>query len=112
MTSSLNPMGSALDALRSMAAQATGGTSDTASGASATAAAGGFADALRGSLERISAAQVKANGEWQAFELGSPNVSLSNAMVDMQKAGIGFQFGMQVRSKLVTAYNEIMQMQV
>jgi len=39
-------------------------------------------------------------------------VSLNDVMVDMQKANIGFQFGLQVRNKLVTAYNEIMQMSV
>ena len=33
-------------------------------------------------------------------------------MVDGQKANIGFQFGLQVRNKLVTAYNEIAQMSV
>jgi flagellar hook-basal body complex protein FliE len=33
-------------------------------------------------------------------------------MVDGQKANIGFQFSLQVRNKLVAAYNDIMQMQV
>jgi flagellar hook-basal body complex protein FliE len=112
MTSSLNPMASALDALQSMATQAAGGASGAAQPSSAIAGAGGFADVLRGSLERISGAQTKAVGESQAFELGAPNVSLNDVMVDMQKANVGFQFGLQVRNKLVTAYNEIMQMQV
>lgn len=112
MTSSLNPMTLALDALQSMAAQAAGRATDAAPASSTGAGTGGFADALRGSLERISAAQTKAVGESQAFELGAPNVSLNDVMVDMQKANVGFQFGLQVRNKLVSAYNEIMQMQV
>jgi flagellar hook-basal body complex protein FliE len=33
-------------------------------------------------------------------------------MVDMQKANVGFQFGLQVRNKLVAAYNDIAQMSV
>jgi flagellar hook-basal body complex protein FliE len=32
-------------------------------------------------------------------------------MVDMQKANIGFQTGIQVRNKMVQAYQEIMNMQ-
>jgi flagellar hook-basal body complex protein FliE len=33
-------------------------------------------------------------------------------MVDMQKANVGLQFGLQVRNKLVSAYNDIMQISV
>ena len=33
-------------------------------------------------------------------------------MVAMQKASIGFQAALQVRNKLVSAYSEIMNMQV
>jgi flagellar hook-basal body complex protein FliE len=32
--------------------------------------------------------------------------------VDMQKANVGLQFGLQVRNKLVSAYNDIMQISV
>ena len=53
--------------------------------------------------------QATAVGESKAFELGASNVSLNDVMVDMQKANLGFQFGLQVRNKLVSAYNEIMQ---
>lgn len=44
--------------------------------------------------------------------IADARVSLNDVMVDMQKANIGFQFGLQVRNKLVSAYNEIMQMSV
>jgi flagellar hook-basal body complex protein FliE len=33
-------------------------------------------------------------------------------MVDMQKANVGLQFGLQVRNKLVSAYNDIMNISV
>ena len=56
--------------------------------------------------------QVAADNEAKAFEVGAANVSLNDVMIDGQKAGIGFQFALQVRNKLVTAYNDIMQMQV
>jgi flagellar hook-basal body complex protein FliE len=79
---------------------------------SGAATAGGFASALKASLDKISGDQTKAVGESQAFELGASNVSLNDVMVDMQKANVGFQFGLQVRNKLVSAYNDIMQMSV
>jgi flagellar hook-basal body complex protein FliE len=115
MTVPVNPLASALQQMQSMAAEAAGtGTANAAAlgEQSGAATAGSFASALKSSLDKISANQQKASGEWQAFETGAGNMSLNNVMVDMQKAGIGFQFGLQVRNKLVTAYNEIMQMAV
>jgi flagellar hook-basal body complex protein FliE len=39
-------------------------------------------------------------------------VSLSDTMIAMQKANIEFQTTVQVRNKMVAAYNDIMNMQV
>ena len=111
MTFPVNALSSALQQMQSMAAQAAGG-SNTVADTSGAATPTGFASALKASLDKISGDQTKAVGESQAFELGSSNVSLNDVMVDMQKANVGFQFGLQVRNKLVTAYNDIMQMQV
>ena len=68
---------------------------------------GGFADEMKKSLERISNAQQHAAGQAEAFELGKPGVSLNDVMIDLQKANVGFQMGLQVRNKLVAAYQEI-----
>lgn len=75
------------------------------------AAGGGFAGELKKSLERISDAQQQASSQAKAFELGKPGVALNDVMVDLQKASIGFQMGLQVRNKVVEAYKEIMNMQ-
>jgi flagellar hook-basal body complex protein FliE len=74
------------------------------------AAGGGFAGELKKSLDRISDSQQQAYGQAEAFELGKPGVALNDVMVDMQKANIGFQMGLQVRNKVVAAYQEIMNM--
>lgn len=74
------------------------------------AAADGFAGELRKSLDRISDAQQNAYSQAEAFELGKPGVALNDVMVDMQKANIGFQMGLQVRNRVVAAYQEIMNM--
>jgi flagellar hook-basal body complex protein FliE len=111
MTVPVSPLTSALAQMQSMAAQAAGGTT-AADGSSGAATAGEFAAALKASLDKISGDQQKAVGESQAFELGSNNVSINDVMVDMQKANVGFQFGLQVRNKLVSAYTDLMQIQV
>ncbi len=113
MTVPVNPLTSALQQMQAMAAEAAGGANASALGEQAGAAnTGSFAAALKSSLDKISGDQKKADNEWKAFEVGASNVSLNDVMVDMQKAGIGFQFGLQVRNRLVTAYNEIMQMSI
>jgi len=112
MTVPVTPLASALAQIQSMAAQAAGNDAPGAAGASGAATAGGFAAALKASVDKISDDQKSAVNESQAFELGASNVSLNDVMVDMQKANIGFQFGLQVRNKLVSAYTDLMQISV
>lgn len=46
------------------------------------------------------------------FTLGEPGIALNDVMADMQKASVSMQMGIQVRNKLVAAYQEVMSMQV
>jgi flagellar hook-basal body complex protein FliE len=71
---------------------------------------GGFAAELKRSIDNISGAQSKAYGQAEDFELGKPGVALNDVMVDLQKANVAFQTGIQVRNKLVSAYQEMMSM--
>lgn len=71
-----------------------------------------FSDALRAQLDQVAEAQNKARAMGQAFTAGDDRVSLSDVMIASQKAGIAFQATVQVRNKLVTSYQEIMNMQV
>ena len=73
---------------------------------------GNFASELQRSLQKISTAQMTAGDQAQAFEIGTPGVSLNDVMIDLQKASIGFQTAVQVRNKLVSAYKEISSMTV
>ena len=78
----------------------------------APAAKVNFADALKSSLEHVSGSQIKAEELGKSFAAGDDKVSLSDVMISMQKASIGFQATVQVRNKLVSAYHEIMNMQI
>ena len=85
---------------------------------SAPAASGGpaqgadFASALKTSLDSVAQAEHKAEDMQKAFVMGDSKVSLSDVMIQMQKANIQFQAAVQVRNKVVAAYNDIMNMQV
>ena len=112
---SVSQVDSLLAEMRAAMAAAQGGKlSNTGSAASAGNAASGadFANALKASLDSVAQSQHKAEDLQKAFMLGDNKVSLSDVMIQMQKAGIEFQAAVQVRNKVVAAYNDIMNMQV
>ncbi|KFI08710.1 flagellar hook-basal body complex protein FliE [Massilia sp. BSC265] len=71
-----------------------------------------FADALKTSLQQVSNTQKHAEELGKRFAMGDDTVSLSDTMIAMQKSSIAFQGTVQVRNKLVSAYHDIMNMQV
>lgn len=71
-----------------------------------------FSDSLKVMLERVNEQQLKADGLGQRFALGDDKVNLSDVMIERQKASLSLQATVQVRNKLVSAYHEIMNMQV
>lgn len=71
-----------------------------------------FSAVLKSALDGISQSQTKSEEMQKAFVLGDDKVSLSDTMIAMQKASINFQAAIQVRNKVVQAYNDIMNMQV
>lgn len=71
-----------------------------------------FASVLKNSLDGVNAAQEKSRQMSESFSMGDDNINLSDVMIAMQKASISFQTSLQVRNKLVSAYRDIMTMQV
>lgn len=103
----LSDIENVLRQMRAVADVAAGGAA-----AAQPAAGGGFAAELQKSLARVSGMQHSADAQARAFELGAPGVSLNNVMIDMQKANIAFQTTIQVRNRMVAAYQEIASMAV
>lgn len=96
--------------LRANAAAAAG---KPAQGGQAGAAEGvDFGQALKTALAEVSQAQQQAQQMAQQFSAGNPEVNLQDVMVNLQKASLSFQQIMQVRNRLVNAYQEMMNMQV
>lgn len=71
-----------------------------------------FAQVLKSSLDQVSKVQKTSEELGKRFALGDDTVSLSDTMIAMQKASISLQATIQVRNKLVAAYQDIMNMQV
>ena len=71
-----------------------------------------FQTALKSSLDQVNQVQLQSQQLAQRFELGDSSVSLADAMISLQKSSIAMQQTVQVRNKLVSAYQEIMNMGV
>lgn len=71
-----------------------------------------FAHVLNDALQAASAVENRANAQARAFELGTPGVSLNDVMVELQKAQLTLQTTVQIRNRLVAAYQEIAGMSV
>ena len=98
--------------LKAAATRPTGEAAAPVGVGEAPAAKVNFSDALKSSLEQVSSSQIKSDEMGKAFAMGDDKVNLSDVMISMQKANINFQATVQVRNKMVSAYHEIMNMQV
>lgn len=71
-----------------------------------------FSEVLKQSLDQVNEIQQAAASLGRAYETGDPSVSVTDLMVAKQKSSVAFQATLQVRNKLVSAYQEIMSMPV
>ena len=103
-----------LGQMRTAAAFAGGGAARVGNATAATAGAKApdFASTLKASLDHVNGMQEAATQKARDFELGGADSSLQDVMVSIQKASISFQQTVQVRNKLVSAYHDIMNMQI
>ncbi len=85
-------------------------------GVSGAAANGGtgfnFAATLDSALKSVSQSQSQATELQKQFQMENPNVSLEQTMVAMNTSALNFSAAVQVRNRLVQAYDQIMNMQV
>ena len=71
-----------------------------------------FRDAMTEALKSVSNTQTEATRLQREFTMENPNVSLEQVMIAGEKAKLGFTAAIGVRNRLVSAYSEIMNMQV
>ncbi len=70
-----------------------------------------FADTLAQSLDEVNSLQKEADVAIQDFVKGDTR-NIHETMIAVGKADMAFRLTMQVRNKMVEAYQEVMRMQV
>jgi flagellar hook-basal body complex protein FliE len=69
-----------------------------------------FATMLKKGIDQVNTTEQSATALAAAFDRGTPGVELPQVMLEMQKASVSFRALTEVRNRLVSAYQDIMNM--
>ena len=72
----------------------------------------GFQQTLNQAIDKVSQTQATSSGLQQAFEMGDPRADLARVMVAMQESQVAFRATVEVRNRLVQAYQDVMNMPI
>ena len=100
---SIPPPSNAL--VRGLGAEAAPGGNTAVSGSA-------FGDLLKQGIDSVNNSQQAAGALADAWERGTPGVDLAKVMIESQKASVSFRALTEVRNRLVTAYQDIMNMSI
>jgi flagellar hook-basal body complex protein FliE len=109
-----------LQTLRSYQSQAAGGMDDDGNkvgglnglnGSNKTQGPAGFGDLIRQTVDKVNSAQVESSKVAAAYERGE-GVPLTDVVLSMQKSSLSFEATLQVRNKVLKAYEDILNMPV
>jgi flagellar hook-basal body complex protein FliE len=104
--------------IRSISAQAQGGIKPVApaapSAAGSVSAAQGpaFGELLKQGIDSVNHSQQSASALADAWERGASGVDLARVMIESQKASVSFRALTEVRNRLVSVYQDIMNMSI
>lgn len=70
-----------------------------------------FGELMQQAIDRVNETQLQAAALSNSFELGE-NVDLAQVMIAVQKSRVSFEALTQVRNKLLSAYQDVMNMSV
>jgi flagellar hook-basal body complex protein FliE len=71
----------------------------------------GFSDAVKQLFNQVNASQQSARAMTDAYERGE-DIPLTDVVLGMQKSSLSFEATLQVRNKVLKAYEDIMNMPV
>ena len=71
----------------------------------------GFGDYIQTAVESVNETQMNAAEMRDAYERGE-DVPLTDVVLSMQKSSLAFEATLQVRNKLLKAYNDVLSMPV
>lgn len=69
-----------------------------------------FAETLTSAVKSVNETQMESGRLRQAFELGDPRADLARVMVAAQQSQVAFRATVEVRNRLVQAYQDVMNM--
>ena len=70
-----------------------------------------FGDMMKQAVDKVNQTQMQAASLSKSFDLGE-NVDLAQVMIAVNKSRVSFEALTQVRNKLLTAYQDVMNMSV
>jgi len=70
-----------------------------------------FSEFLSGAIINVNDLQIESDKQKQDFAAGKTD-NIQDVMIAMEKADIGFQMALQIRNKVLEAYQEIMRMPI
>jgi flagellar hook-basal body complex protein FliE len=72
----------------------------------------GFAELMKQGVDSVNSTQQNAAALADSWERGDQSVSLETVMIQSQKAAVSFRALTEVRNRLVSAYQDIMNMSI
>ena len=99
ISSGIPSLSSQLDALVSPRPSASAGTGTS------------FSDLFKAAVGNVDGLQSTADAKIGNLLQGASNTDVGNVMVSVEKADVAFQLMMQVRNKVITAYQDLEKMQ-
>jgi flagellar hook-basal body complex protein FliE len=72
----------------------------------------GFGQMLKQGIDAVNQSQLDAGRLADAYERGAEGVELARVMIETQKAAVSFRALTEVRNRLVSAYQDIMNMPI
>lgn len=97
-----------LDTLRTLQADAAGGLSQAQS-PQGSPPAPGFADAVAHAVKQVNSVQIQAQDLQGAYQRGE-GVPLTDVVLGMHRASLAMEATMQVRNKVMKAYEDMLNM--
>ena len=71
----------------------------------------GFGDAIKGAIQEVNSKAMESKSLRTAYELGE-DVPLTDVVIGMQKSSLAFEATLQIRNKVLKAYEDILHMPV
>ena len=102
---------SMIETLRAYQTQSTGTTSTVNDPSTTKVGQPTFFDSVKNALDKVNESDIKADAMQEAYDRGE-EVPLTEVVLSMQKSSLAFEATLQVRNKVMKAYEEIMNMPV